>query len=139
MLKGYLKDRRWIVVSELAHAVNPLEIALVREILLRGGGIPDGIASQIYDLTRCQPSPVSKRSSGSTRVTDLTRCQPSPSPNARSGKHASRGPHPLSGLANLQRIGLEARRSQTSPRCQPSPVSNARSERLLKVRHERFN
>lgn len=50
-LREFLVDRRKTVVFELAQAVDPLEIAWVREQLLMGKFLPEGIADQIADLS----------------------------------------------------------------------------------------
>ncbi|HWM92506.1 MAG TPA: leucine-rich repeat domain-containing protein [Thermoanaerobaculia bacterium] len=50
-LRGFLGDRRKTVISELAQAVNPLEIEWVREQLLAGKKLPVGIAAQVSDLS----------------------------------------------------------------------------------------
>jgi hypothetical protein len=50
-LRSFLKDRRESVISELAQAVNPFEIEWVRELLLAEARLPEGIASQMRDLT----------------------------------------------------------------------------------------
>lgn len=48
-LRGYLKDRRQTVVSELAQAVNPLEIEAIQGLISRGERLPVNI--QIRDLS----------------------------------------------------------------------------------------
>lgn len=50
-LRDFLGDRRETVISELAQAVNPLEIEWVREQLLAGMSLPEGIATQVADLS----------------------------------------------------------------------------------------
>lgn len=49
-LRNFLGDHRWGVISELAQAVNPLEIEWVREQLPLGN-LPNQIAAQISDLS----------------------------------------------------------------------------------------
>ncbi|HET9228256.1 MAG TPA: NACHT domain-containing protein, partial [Thermoanaerobaculia bacterium] len=50
-LRGFLGDRRETVISELAQAVNPLEIEWVREQVFAGEYLPEGIAAQVRDLS----------------------------------------------------------------------------------------
>ncbi len=49
-LQTFLEDRRIAVVSELAQALNPLEIKWVQETLVAGEELPEGIQVQITDL-----------------------------------------------------------------------------------------
>jgi hypothetical protein len=49
-IRSFLGDRRETVISELAQAVNPLEINWVRRRLSNGDRVPAGIAAQISDL-----------------------------------------------------------------------------------------
>jgi Leucine-rich repeat (LRR) protein len=50
-LSEYLGDRRLAVLSELAQAVNPLEIEWVQEQLLAAKLLPPEIAAQVADLS----------------------------------------------------------------------------------------
>jgi len=50
-LKGYLAETRQGVLVELVQAVNPLEIKLVLQELLRSGSIPDGMRDHVSDVT----------------------------------------------------------------------------------------
>ena len=50
-LKGYLVETRPSVLMELGQAVNPLEIKLVQEALLRGEMVPEQVRGQVADLT----------------------------------------------------------------------------------------
>ena len=71
-LRGYFSDMRLGVVSELAQAANPLELAWVQEQLRALEILPEGIRAQVVDL-----SPLSKLSDlqildlSGTKVTDL--------------------------------------------------------------------
>jgi len=72
-LSGYVQDRRMTVVSELAHAVNPLEINFVREHVERGQRIPDGIASQVADVSLLSTlKDLTSLNLGGTQVVDLS-------------------------------------------------------------------
>jgi hypothetical protein len=51
MLEGYLEDQREPVVSELSQAVNPLTIRAIQTRLMAGERLPQGIRSQISDLS----------------------------------------------------------------------------------------
>ncbi len=50
-LRRFLGDRRSTVISELAHAVNPLEIKWIQETLIKGETIAEGIRYQVADLS----------------------------------------------------------------------------------------
>lgn len=72
-LRDFVKDRRTTVVSELAHAINPLEIAFVQELLSKGKTLPRGIASQVSDLSPLRKLPdVTHLDLSRTKVVDLT-------------------------------------------------------------------
>jgi hypothetical protein len=49
-LRGYLHERTKMVVSELAFAVNPLEIDVIRSAMIKGERLPEGIAHEIVDI-----------------------------------------------------------------------------------------
>ncbi|HZH77038.1 MAG TPA: leucine-rich repeat domain-containing protein, partial [Archangium sp.] len=51
-LKGYLNETRWTVVEELALAIEPLEIKLVRQALLAGNLTAGRIRVQIRDVNQ---------------------------------------------------------------------------------------
>jgi len=51
-LKGYLNETRWTVVEELALAIEPLDIKLVRQTLLEGNLAARRIRAQIRDVNR---------------------------------------------------------------------------------------
>jgi NACHT domain/Leucine Rich repeats (2 copies) len=50
-LRLFYEDRRINVISELAQAVNPLELKLIQEQLLEGRRVPDGIKTQVVDIS----------------------------------------------------------------------------------------
>lgn len=94
-LRTFLSDSRMTVVSELAQAVNPLEILLVRNRLQAGTDIPDVIRTQIVDLHSIHDLDVVSLDLGNAPVTDLA---------------------PLANSANLQSLDLHATRvSDLSP------------------------
>ena len=70
-LRTYLNDSRITVVSELARALNPLEIALVRNRLQRGTSVPEAVRSQFFDLTPLCDLDLSSLDLSGTRVDDL--------------------------------------------------------------------
>lgn len=70
-LRSYLYDRRMTVVSELAQALNPLEIMLVRGMLQRGNEIPEAIRAQIADLSPLRDLDLSSIDLSYTGVSDL--------------------------------------------------------------------
>jgi hypothetical protein len=86
VLEGYRDDKRDSVLSELVQALNPLSLPEIQERLLAGRGLPEGVRSQISNL-----SPLSglkglqRLDLSGTRVSDLS---------------------PLSGLKELQRLSL---------------------------------
>lgn len=87
-LKDYLVETRPSVLMELGQAVNPLEIKLVQEALLRGEGIPMQVRGQVADLTPLAAlSGLQSLNLLGTQVADLT---------------------PLSNLRGLQSIDLSA-------------------------------
>jgi hypothetical protein len=49
-LKGYLEDERWTVALELAQAVDPLDVRVIRETIMSWSGLPLGIRSQLARL-----------------------------------------------------------------------------------------
>jgi hypothetical protein len=51
VLEGYIGDSRQAVIAELGQAVNPLRLAAMRDILLRGEPISPRLSRQITDLT----------------------------------------------------------------------------------------
>ena len=70
-VRSYLNDSRMTVVSELAQAINPLEVALVRNRLQRDNDIPKAIRAQIADLSPLRYSDLSSLDLNNTRVADL--------------------------------------------------------------------
>jgi hypothetical protein len=84
-LRSYFKDDRWNVVSELAKAVNPLEIDDVRTRLESGHPIPAGFRAQITDLAPLRGLDLRSLNLGDARIADLA---------------------PLAGLTRLQTLIL---------------------------------
>jgi Leucine-rich repeat (LRR) protein len=73
LLRAYTEDGRMGVVSELAQAMNPLELRVVREMVTGAGLLPSGFASQISDLTPlARETGLKELNLTGTRVSDLT-------------------------------------------------------------------
>ncbi len=86
MLRGYLGDNRETVISELAQAVNPLEIEWVTKLVLARKPLPVGIASQVVDISPLASlKELQSLDLGRTEVEDLS---------------------PLVGLSNLESLDL---------------------------------
>jgi len=74
-LRGYLNETRWTVVEELALAVEPLDIKLVRQALL-AQELPFGrIRSQIRDVSRIISQEAIRASTSSLQSLNLSRTQ----------------------------------------------------------------
>jgi hypothetical protein len=84
-LRGYLNDSRISVVSELAQALNPLEIVVVRTMVQTRSATPAAIRAQITDLAPLRDLDLSSLDLADTRITDL---------------------RPLAGLTGLQSLDL---------------------------------
>ncbi|MBI4616413.1 MAG: NACHT domain-containing protein, partial [Planctomycetes bacterium] len=86
-LREYRDARSWPVAVELAQAVNPLEIPLVRERVLEGNQVPPEIVRQVTDLSPLAGlEGVTTLDLTNTWVSDLA---------------------PLAGLSSLQRLDLD--------------------------------
>lgn len=70
-LRSYVNDGRKTVVSELAQAINPLEIAKIRKILQRGEDIPEAYRAQIADLSPVSDLNLSSLNLSYARINDL--------------------------------------------------------------------
>jgi NACHT domain len=109
VLEGYSEDKRDSVLSELAQALNPLSLPEIQEKLLAGRGLPEGIRSQIYDLSPLSGlNGLQRLDLSGTRVSDLS---------------------PLSGLNELQRLNL--RGTQVSDLSPLSSLSGLQSLHLV--------
>jgi hypothetical protein len=107
-LRTYLNDSRSTVVSELVQALNPLEIALVRNMLQRGNGIPEAVRAQIADLNPISDLNIVSLDLRNTRVADLMPL--SKMTQLRSlelGWTLVRDLIPLDQLTGLESLGLE--------------------------------
>lgn len=85
VLRGYLNDSRMSVVSELAQALNPLDIGMVRTMVQTRSATPPAIRTQITDLAPLRNLDATSLDLGNTRITDLA---------------------PLAGLTRLQSLNL---------------------------------
>ncbi len=117
-LKDYARDRRQTVLSELAQAINPLEIDVYREAVSAGQGLPGSVRAQVSDVRALAGlSKLETLDLSGTRVSDvgplagLTDLQTLDLSWAQVS-HVG----PLAGLTDLQRLDLSgARVSDVGP------------------------
>jgi hypothetical protein len=108
-LRDYFDDKRITVLTELAQAVNPLELPAFRDMVSEGKRLPKGVAAQVTDLgSLAGLTALQSLDLANTDVTDLgplTGLKALQSLDLEGTKVTDLGP--LTGLKALQSLDLE--------------------------------